>query len=82
MLIHITHFNDKLAIRTPFNSESSTLEACSTVTTKAHHISPMHTKLPRRLYEMHDSGRNLRSQNLALIPSVTTPTLTGSGPLL
>jgi len=31
---------------------------------------------------MHNSGRNLRSQNLALIPPVTTPTLIGSGPLV
>ena len=43
--------------------ESSTLEARSTVTIEAHYTSHLHTKSPRRLYEMHDSGHNLRSQN-------------------
>jgi len=45
----------------------------NTIITKAHRRPQFHIKAPRRLMKMQDLGRNLWSQDLALIPFVTTP---------
>ena len=47
--------------------------------TKVHHTLYLHIKPPRRLYEMHDLGRNLRSQNLCSDTTCNAPDPHGVG---